>query len=269
MTIWVLGGDPRSRYAAEYLQKNGHLVNTYGVPQCEDTPLPKKICCAILPFPSFSGVLLQGKSAIPVEDVLDRVGNSCKIFGGLLQHWQDRFAAQGAKTYDLYGAEPLTTLNAVPTAEGAICLAIEHSPITLDGSNCLIIGHGRCGRALAQRLLKLNANVTISSRTPEKLAYLKRIRKEVSGVWQYGLGAYDFIFNTVPTTVISFDRAMQISPDCLVIELASLPGGIAEDAKKHLNYHFAPGLPGKFAPKTAGALYAKSILNLLEQEEVF
>ena len=256
MSIWILGGDARSRFAAEFMRLNGYDVKTYGVPFMVDSPMPQKFSEVILPFPSFSGALLKGQSAIPIEEVIDRLQENTKIFGGMLQSQEKRFAQCGAKIFDLYDSEPLSTDNAVPTAEGAICLAIEHSDITLDGARCLVCGFGRCGKALAQRLKALNAKVTVAS------------REDATGFATEDIGtcsvAYDFIFNTIPTPI--FSGTESIGDNCVFIELASAPGAFFEGAKKPLHFHDAPGLPGKFAPKTAGILYAKSILKILESE---
>ena len=256
MSIWILGGDARSRFAAEFLLSNGYDVKTFGVPQMADSPMIQKFSTVILPFPSFSGALLRGQSAIPIEEVIDRLQENSIIFGGMLQSQEKRFTQCGAKVFDLHGTEPLSTENAVPTAEGAICLAIENSPITLDGAKCLVCGFGRCGKALAQRLQALNAKVTVAS------------REDAAGFATDEIGVcsdrYDFIFNTIPAPI--FSSAERMSDDCVFIELASAPGAFFDGAKKPLHYHNAPGLPGKFAPKTAGILYAKSILKILESE---
>ena len=48
----------------------------------------------------------------------------------------------------------------MPTAEGAIQLAMEELPITLHGARVLVIGYGRLGRVLADRLAGLKARVS-------------------------------------------------------------------------------------------------------------
>ena len=45
--------------------------------------------------------------------------------------------------------EELTILNAIPTAEGAIQIAMEKSLKTVHGSKCLVLGFGRIGKILA------------------------------------------------------------------------------------------------------------------------
>lgn len=270
MTLWILGGDARSRYCAQFLQENGYSVQTCGVPERSDSCLPETFSCVILPFPSFEGYHLRGHSSLAIEDVLRRTQEKTHIFGAQFGAWQEVFAARSANVHELYGSQPLTTANAVPTAEGAICLAIRHSPITLHGARCLVVGFGCCGKALAQRLQALHAEVTVSVRrsADAALAESMGMRTDTTAVWKYALSKYDFIFNTVPATVFTKAQLDALNDECVIIELASAPGGIPEEERRFLNYHFAPGLPGKFSPKTAGILYAQSILSILEKERL-
>lgn len=270
MSLWVLGGDARSRFAAQYLQEYGFSVQTNGVPERTDSTLPEVLCDVILPFPSFNGDFLRGKKGILIEDILLRTNERSRVFGGAFGAWAEVFLARGARLYDFYGAEPFTTLNAVPTAEGAICLAIENSHITLHDASCLVIGFGRCGKALAERLQALHSHVTVSARRSEDLALAESMgfSTDETAVWRYNLKQYDFIFNTVPVQVFSEAQLDAIRPECLIIELASMPGCIPESRQRFLNYRFAPALPGRFSPKTAGVLYAQSIIRVIEKERL-
>ncbi len=269
--IFLIGGDTRSYWAAQHLQANGYPVATDGVPGLADTPLPESLSCAVLPFPSFQGALIRGRAAIPVEEILCRIHAGTLVFGGLFGIWKEAFQARAAHVFDLYGTEPLTTANAVPTAEGAIALAMEQAPITLHGANCLVIGFGRVGKILAHKLHALSANVTVSARKPADFALAEALglKTDQTGIYMHGLGQYDFVFNTAPAEVFTRAQLETLPHECVLIELASKPYGISEaDCRElGLSYHFAPGLPGKCAPKTAGGLYAQSILNILESEE--
>jgi dipicolinate synthase subunit A len=51
-------------------------------------------------------------------------------------------------TIDLLQREEMAILNAIPTAEGAIQIAMEELPITLHNSNVLLLGYGRLGKIL-------------------------------------------------------------------------------------------------------------------------
>ena len=103
--FWLLGGDERSLYGAEYLEAQGFGAWTYGVPGRKDRQLPPVFERVILPFPSFQDSLLRGHSAIPVEELLCRVGEGTEIFGGLLDPWRKEVEQRGSRVYDLYGQE--------------------------------------------------------------------------------------------------------------------------------------------------------------------
>lgn len=271
MEFWILGGDERNRWAAEYLCGIGHEVHTFGVPGCSDEPMPLYMERTVLPFPSFQGALLRGVSAIPIEEILHRVDGDSTVFGGLIGTWAQAFDHRKARVFDLYGSEPLTTANAVPTAEGAICLATEHSPITLHGANCLVLGYGRVGKILAAKLQALSAHVTVALRkAPDQaLAEALGLATDRISVYSRGLEQYEFVFNTVPAEVLTGEQLARLDKSCVLLELASAPGGFSRTQCEALGLTccHAPGLPGKYAPKTAGILYAQSILTLLQKED--
>lgn len=265
--VWVIGGDLRSYWASEVFRANGILSGTTDVPGLPSEPLPQTLRCAVLPFPSFVGASVRGSTAVTAQTLRERCGTASVIFGGLLGAHRAALEALGARVHDLYGTEPLTTANAVPTAEGAVALAMEHSPVTLHGSRCLVIGFGRVGKVLAAKLRALNADVTVSVRSAadEALAEAMGLRTDRTGRYRHGLDRYDFLFNTVPAPTLSDAQLDLLAPDALLIELASKPGGFTQGYRANcLN---APGLPGRCAPKTAGTLYASCILRILESEE--
>ena len=119
------------------------------------------------------------------------------------------------------------TANALPTSEGAIQLAMEELPITLHGARVLVIGCGRLGKVLVQQLKGLGAHVSVAARRFDQLAW--------AGVWGCGmersdqlrgwLCGYDLIINTVPAQVLGREELSDVKPGCLVIDLASKPGG--------------------------------------------
>ena len=77
-----------------------------------------------------------------------------------------------------------------------------------------------------------------------------------------GLAQYDCIFSTVPAPVFRAEHLAAMRPDCLIIDLASSPGGLPADTAPFDApvYLPAPGLPGKAAPATAAALLYDHIL---------
>ncbi len=163
--------------------------------------------------------------------------------------------------------DALALLNAVPTAEGAIALAVKNSDITLWKSNCLVTGYGRTGKILADRLKALKANVTVSARKMTDFALLdtaniKHIEtKDISK----HINNYDFIFNTVAFPIIDEEALKKCKNNCLLVELASFPYGIDLNAadKLGLKAILAPGIPGKTSYITAGNILTDIILKII------
>ncbi|MGE5403658.1 MAG: dipicolinic acid synthetase subunit A, partial [Candidatus Saccharibacteria bacterium] len=93
----------------------------------------------------------------------------------------------------------------------------------------------------------------------------RRVRLEDMGD---NLAGLDVIFNTAPTMVLNDQVLSRMSPDTLIIDLASQPGGTDfENANRYgIKAILAPGLPGKVAPKMAGRILAEVIPRLILEE---
>ena len=137
--------------------------------------------------------------------------------------------------------------NAELTAEGLLAYLIMNTPFALNGATCLVLGFGRCGSAIAKRLHVLGCRVDAYDLIPEQLEKPE---------------SYDFIINTIPAMVITEDILTPIRKDCILFDIASLPGGFDTDAVASLGLKLihCPGIPGLTAPKTAG--YAIGALAL-------
>jgi dipicolinate synthase subunit A len=176
---------------------------------------------------------------------------------------------RGLTICDYFAREELAIANAVPTAEGAIQLAMEHLPITIHGARVLVVGFGRVGRTTAQRFAALGAKVSVAARKYEQLAWAKAMGcgtehlPHLSG-WLCG---YDLVVNTVPAQVLGRKELEDLKPDCLIIDLASKPGGVDLTAAGELGLTviWALSLPGKVAPTTAGAAIKSTIYNMLRE----
>jgi len=155
--------------------------------------------------------------------------------------------------------------NAIPTAEGALQYAMTNSQITLHGSRCLVLGFGRCGKVLAHMLKGIGANLSVEARSPADLAYIESygyISVPLGNIGQ-SMDQYDFIFNTIPTMILDEKKLKKVQKKCVIIELASKPGGVDLNAAKRLGIKMidAQSLPGKVAPETAAKIIFDTILN--------
>ena len=82
-----------------------------------------------------------------------------------------------------------------------------------------------------------------------------------------GLCGYDLIVNTVPARVLNRPELEDVKEDCLILDLASKPGGVDLGAAGELGLTviWALSLPGKVAPVTAGAAIRDTIYNMLRE----
>jgi len=190
------------------------------------------------------------------------------VFGGKIPpQLLARAAARGVSIRDILSREEFAIANAVPTAEGAVQLAMEHLPITIHQSRVLIAGFGRVGRCTAQRFRALGAQVSVCARSPSQLTLAESM--DLLPLPLSDLGKlpqdWDLIVNTVPAVL--FTRAVLEQTQALLLELASPPGGFDRAAAQELGRKLisAPGLPGKVAPVTAARIIQKTVLQMLDE----
>lgn len=250
-TFFFTGSDLRSRYAAEALRIHGCHVVQDGPAQADVLVLPM-------------GEKISSEWAAQL-----RPGQV--IMGGNLGFEADHLKKDGLQIFDYYADPLLQCANAVPTAEGAIEILMAQLPVTIQGTCGLITGFGRIGSLLASKLTLLGAKITVSARKEADLGRILAagMGAEYTGHYRKALDQYDYVINTVPAPVFSTKDYTKLRPGCLLLELASSPGGF-DDALCHahgLHCVRAPGLPGKCAPKTAGYAIADAILRLIELEE--
>ncbi len=173
---------------------------------------------------------------------------------------------------DYFNREELTVLNAIPTAEGAIEIAMRELPITLHLSKCIVLGFGRIGKILANMLHHLGADVYVEARKHSDIAWIKAYGyKPVHiDVLKENITNKDVIFNTIPYEILSYDLLSVVDTNCLIVDLASAPGGVNDKMAEILGIKVikALSLPGKVAPATAGEIIKTTIENILSEREV-
>lgn len=146
---------------------------------------------------------------------------------------------------------------------------MEELPITLHGARVLIIGYGRLGKLLAHRISGLGARVSVSARNYADLAWAEAFGYGVehTGQLEGWLCGYDLVINTVPARVLGEIALTDLRAGCLVIDLASKPGGVDFEAAARLGVRviWALSLPGKVAPVTAGRSIKNTIYNIFHE----
>lgn len=215
---------------------------------------------------------INTKCKIGVSELLQKLSQGTIVLAGkcdkkLLKSAENK----GLSVIDYFEREDLQILNAIPTAEGAIQIAMEEIPYTVHSSKCLVLGNGRIGKILAKMLYGIGADVTIAARkSRDRLQAFSFGIKSIPVCNLYEeIGRFDIIFNTIPSLMIDSDMLTRTGRNTLIIDLASRPGGVDfESARKMgIKVIWALSLPGKVAPDTAGDIIGKTILNILEELE--
>ena len=281
--IALLGGDLRQLAAKEALEGLGYSVAPYGFATYGDPDslsLEEALTGAsvlLLPVPVLRNDRLNlpfGEEKLPLPVLLDRLTpylSSIKaVFGGVLPpELTEALAPRGISLFDFCQEERFNILNAVPTAEGAIAIAMNHLDVTVCGAHMGILGFGRIGKALCRLLHALGARVTVAARkdSDRALAELYGYHACDYDALPEEVGEWDVLFNTVPHTVVTEPVLAALGPKTVVIDLASKPGGVDCDAalRHSVTVIAALSLPGKVAPVTAGRILADCLHRRLKE----
>lgn len=251
---------------------DGYTVKAWGLAGLPEGKPSEAASAArvILPVPLAEDGCLRG-TTLPLSELWPRLDPARRVYAGAVPAAERaRAEALGLRVTDYYSDEALAVKNAVPTAEGALALAMEHLDTTLRGAPCLVIGFGRVGKLLARGLAALGAHVSVSARKASDLAWIASLgytplrTDGLSGT----LGAFRAVFNTVPAMVLAEPLLYELRRDCVLIELASKPGIDAEAARLFgLDCVKAGGLPGKVAPETAARAIQETLYRIWEDEK--
>ena len=277
MNISIVGGDLRIIRLAEMYAQEGKNVYTYGLEKYFlESNLPNiELCQSLKEAVINSDIIISGmpfskdgenvnapfsSSQIKIKDLKNELNNKTFIAGGIPKDFYD----EQIKNVDLLQIDELTILNAIPTVEGAIKIAIEEREETIHESNVIICGFGRIGKILCNRFKALGANVYCTARKDTDLAWIREKRYfplRYVELCDYA-PKFNIVINTVPTIIIKEKELDCLNKDVLIIDVASAPGGIDKEyaEKKKIKVITALGIPGKEMPKTA-ASYIKKVID--------
>lgn len=244
--IYPVGGTPACRAAASFLEKLQIPITDHVTP--EATHL-------LMDVPTFSkdGLLKNGAR---LEELLTALPKEITLIGGKLPPE----AMAGHPYIDLLEDEQYLYENAAITAECALRAAAEKASFSFRGAPVLIVGWGRIGKHLAKLLSCCRAEVSVLSTSEKHLAEISSFGLCPISVRALPLkiGSYRLLFNTAPGLMIPEALSAQ-ARNCLKFDLASVPGIMGDDVI------WARGLPGIYAPDSAGRLIAGTVLRLLRE----
>jgi dipicolinate synthase subunit A len=287
MQIAVLGGDARQLEIIRKLTELDAKISLIGFEQLDHAftgALKEKIDevefnsvdAIILPVPGTNlegeiETIFSNERIVLTEEILLATPSHCKVYSGITNKYLNEITSSANRNLiQLFERDDVAIYNSIPTVEGTIMMAIQHTDFTIHGSNLIVLGLGRVGMSVARTFNHLGARVKVGARKSEHLAritemglvpfHLDELEKEVKDC--------DMCINTIPAQVVTAGVIAKMPAHTLIIDLASKPGGtdFRYAEKRGVKALLAPGLPGIVAPKSAGQILANVLSQLLLQD---
>ena len=267
--FYLVGGDERMKSVKEELENDGIRVEG-----SIDEPLKKSglqkadvILCGV-PFTGDGRHLFAPKWQEPylISDFLELLSPGQTVMGGRIPQPVIRSLEKRNIRWADYGnRESFQIRNALLTAEGAIMLALQNMKKTLFEADACIIGYGRIGKMLSERLESLGSHVTVATGKKEHVPWIESRKMKAIPYSELSSRFPDFdcILNTAPAPMVSGEDWKRIPKDCVLIELASMPGGFLDAPQGRVISGAA--LPGKTAPVSAGKIIKETVMEIMDE----
>ncbi len=285
--IAVLGGDARQLEIIRKLTELDAKVALVGFEQLDhaftgaskerlDEVDFSQVDAIILPVPGTNlegeiDTIFSNEKIVLTKEIVEQTPEHCTIFSGITNKYLDELVKQtDRKLIQLFERDDVAIYNSIPTVEGTIMMAIQHTDFTIHGSNIVVLGLGRVGMSVARTFHHLGGKLKVGARKSEHLArisemglnpfHLDDLKQQISDC--------DILINTIPAHVVTAQVISKMPSHTLIIDLASKPGGtdFRYAEKRGVKALLAPGLPGIVAPKTAGQILANVLSQLLQDE---
>ncbi len=255
--FFVIGNDKRTLNIKEMLKKDDKVV---------DEILNANYVLAPTPFTKDNEYILG--TEVLCSDIINMCKNKILFAGAIPNSIKEKLDKNNIKYYDLMEYEEIAILNAIPTAEGAIEVAMEMSDITLCGSKVLVLGYGRIGKVLSKMLHGIGAKIYCEARKEKDLALINTMgynSVDLSELDSF-LPCFDYIFNTVPDMILDRKRLDKVKEEVCIIDVASNPGGVdfSYAESKNIKTNLALALPSKVAPKSAARYFKDKIDKIIQ-----
>ena len=286
MQIAIIGGDARQLEVIRKLTELDAKLSLIGFEQLDHafTGANKEkidevdfslIDAIILPV---SGTTLDGhvdtvfsnEKVKLLEEMVMKTPKHCTVFSGITNPYLNDLIDKTKRNHVLlFSRDDVAIYNSIPTVEGTIMMAIQHTDITIHGSNVVVLGLGRVGMSVARTFHLLGSKVKVGARKPEHIARITEMGLSpfhLDELTNY-VSDTDILINTIPHLIVTAKVIAKMPVQTLIIDLASKPGGtdFRYAEKRGIKALLAPSLPGIVAPKTAGTILANVLSNLLEK----
>lgn len=266
--IVVIGHDNRISIVHNMLVAEGY--NVLYANRKDEMPCIKSSDIIILPIPYKDATGKIKGTELFMSDIAPKLNSTnIVILGKADGAFADIAARIGFEYIDINEDRRFKILNAIPTAEAAVSIAMEHSAYTLFGQHVLVCGYGCIAKCLVKLLNAFGCTVTVAARKQADLYEAEyfgcktvRIEKLADIVAEQNI-----IFNTCPALVLNKQALQNVSSRCIIIDLASRPGGCDFDfaRENNINAKLYLSLPDIYAPQNAGENMYKIIASIIER----
>ncbi len=272
--IAVIGGDKRTAYMIPFFKERGYRVIGYKIYRRGDMEIEMDGYADSLKQAVESAEIIVGgipfekKGIVNLRELSRHIRKCHKIFGGVIpEAFRQECSERGISCFDFMKDESIAVFNAVATAEGAILEALLHKQTNIHHSKTLVLGYGRCGKVLCEKLKGLSARVTVCVDNSIELALAEAFGMETLPLKRLGerIGVFEYIYNTVPALVLDEGILGKVEKDALIIDIASGRGGLdyKEAEERQVKALHCLGLPGKYAGEISAKRLSEYILSKL------
>ncbi len=289
MQIAIIGGDARQLEIIRKLIELDAKLSLIGFEQLDHafTGAVKEkmgdfdfsiVDAIILPVPgtNLNGqieTIFSNEKVILTEEIIERTPQHCTVYSGISNSYLNGITKKtNRRLVKLFERDDVAIYNSIPTVEGTIMLAIQHTDFTIHGSNIVVLGLGRVGMSVARTFSALGAKVKVGARKSEHIARITEmgLTPFLLTELEKNVGDTDIFINTIPFPIVTASVISKMPPHTLIIDLASKPGGtdFRYAEKRGIKAILAPGLPGIVAPKTAGQILANVLSKLLMDDKL-
>lgn len=272
--VAVVGGDKRTACMIPFFMERGYRVIGYRIYHRADINIEAdgyadSLKQAVEAAPVIiGGIPMEKKGIVNLRELSRHIRKHHKIFGGVIpESFRQECSERGIACYDFMKDEGIAVFNAVATAEGAILEAMLHKQTNIHHSRTLVLGYGRCGKVLGEKLKGLSAHVTICGDNAVELAMAEAFGMDVLPLKELEgkIGRFEYIYNTIPALVLEGEVLKQVGKDALIIDIASGRGGVdyQEAQERQVNAVHCLGLPGKYAGEISARRLSEYVIGKL------
>lgn len=259
-TFLVYGSDKKMISCYEKLKSYGYKAEILNSEVNFDISAYNYI---ILPIPTIANSKINGTN-ISLSEFVASVSDNQIVFCGNLN-------PSAYKNFYSYYNENFLIKNSRLTAQGVLKLISMNVEEDFNSLKVVVIGYGRCGKAVCKLLKGCGMNVTSVSRR-KVTRVLAQDDGFCTGDFDYlnnTIEHFDIIINTVPVNIIYKESISKLSQKNIFIEIASKPYGfdISEYDVYNFKYILGESLPGRFTPVSAGYNIADTVLDILKEAE--